>query len=139
VASVRKPTFQGPLREGIKRPRFDVSRLSPRSRGALFLNLALVLLIGIVWWLILRPDPEPEAATTESTPVVAEQTPAAETPTPTPAPTPAPTGETYTVASGDTLASIGAKLGVEWQKIAEANGLTEPYDLQIGQVLKIPR
>jgi LysM repeat protein len=138
VASVRKPTFQGPLREGIKRPRFDVSRLSPRSRGALFLNLALVLLIGIVWWLILRPDPEPEAVITESTPVATEQAPAETAPTPEPS-TPAPTGETYTVASGDTLASIGAKLGVEWQKIAEANGLTEPYDLQIGQVLKIPR
>jgi LysM repeat protein len=131
VASVRKPTFQGPLREGIKRPRFDVSRLSPRSRGTLFLNLALVLLIGIVWWLILRPDPEPEA-------VITEQAPAETAPTPEPS-TPAPTGETYTVASGDTLASIGAKLGVEWQKIAEANGLREPYDLQIGQVLKIPR
>ncbi len=44
----------------------------------------------------------------------------------------------YAVQSGDTLASIGIKLGVSWQAIAEANGITENSILQIGQALVIP-
>lgn len=120
---------------------FSLARLTPHSRGALFFNLALVLLIGVVWWMILKPESVAETATTPSTidttGPVAEDTPA---PAPTTqAPPPAAPGETYTVASGDTLASIGAKLGVEWQKIADANGIKEPFALQVGQVLKIPR
>lgn len=44
---------------------------------------------------------------------------------------------TYTVKSGDTLAQIGAELGIDYKKIAELNGLQAPYNLEIGQVLKI--
>ena len=44
----------------------------------------------------------------------------------------------YTVKSGDTLAGIAAEYNVNMNKIAEANGLKEPYSLEIGQQLKIP-
>jgi len=44
----------------------------------------------------------------------------------------------YIVESGDTLAYIGAKFGVDWMDIAERNGLEEPYELDIGQELIIP-
>lgn len=49
-------------------------------------------------------------------------------------------GETliYVVESGDTLASIGLEFGVDYKEIATANGIEEPYDLNIGQELKIP-
>ncbi|MFA7308683.1 MAG: LysM peptidoglycan-binding domain-containing protein [Patescibacteria group bacterium] len=54
--------------------------------------------------------------------------------------TTAPTtgGTTYTVKSGDTLAGIGAELGVTWQDIAKENNMADPYPIEIGQVLKIP-
>lgn len=46
--------------------------------------------------------------------------------------------QTYTVEEGDTLYPIGLQYAISWQRIAEANGLTEPYTLKIGQVLVIP-
>ena len=45
---------------------------------------------------------------------------------------------TYTVVSGDSLSRIGARLGVSWRKIAEANGIKEPWIIRPGQVLTIP-
>lgn len=45
---------------------------------------------------------------------------------------------TYTVVSGDTLSGIGAKLGVNWQSIASANGIKSPYTIYPGQKLTIP-
>ena len=49
-------------------------------------------------------------------------------------------GHTYTVVSGDNLTKIGAKYGVTWQQIFEANKdiLTDPDLIQPGQELKIP-
>ncbi|MEV7425164.1 LysM peptidoglycan-binding domain-containing protein [Streptomyces sp. NPDC091212] len=44
---------------------------------------------------------------------------------------------TYTVKSGDTLSAIGTKTGVKWQTIASLNGLTAPYVIKPGQVLKL--
>ena len=45
---------------------------------------------------------------------------------------------TYTVVSGDTLSGIGAKLGVNWKDIANANGIKSPYTIYPGQKLTIP-
>jgi hypothetical protein len=42
------------------------------------------------------------------------------------------------VQAGDTLAVIGARLGIPWETIAAANGLTANSMLQIGQVLVVP-
>lgn len=51
-----------------------------------------------------------------------------------------PASTTYTVASGDSLSKIGAKHGVSWQKIFEANRdkLDDPDKIQPGQELTIP-
>jgi nucleoid-associated protein YgaU len=63
---------------------------------------------------------------------------------PAPEATPAPAGgKTYTVVSGDSLAKIaGREYGNQSQanidKIANANGITNPNSLQIGQQLIIP-
>lgn len=49
--------------------------------------------------------------------------------------------EEYVVEEGDTLASIAERrLGSreEWKRIAEANGIEDPKDLQAGQRLQIP-
>lgn len=47
---------------------------------------------------------------------------------------------TYTVQSGDNLSKIGAKYGVSWQKIFEANRdkLNDPDKIFPGQELVIP-
>lgn len=44
----------------------------------------------------------------------------------------------YIVQSGDTLSGIAAKTGAPQREIAQANGLSEPFALQVGQVLQIP-
>ncbi|MBI1682712.1 LysM peptidoglycan-binding domain-containing protein [Caulobacter hibisci] len=44
----------------------------------------------------------------------------------------------YTVASGDNLSNIGAQFGVSWQALAQANGLTNPNLIHVGQALQIP-
>ena len=46
---------------------------------------------------------------------------------------------TYTVKPGDTLSRIGAALDVPWLEIAKLNGITTPYQIFPGQVLKIPK
>ena len=43
---------------------------------------------------------------------------------------------TYTVKSGDTLSEIGQKLGVNWKTIASKNGISSPYTIYPGQVLR---
>jgi LysM repeat protein len=68
------------------------------------------------------PSPQPQP-----TPVV---------PTPTPTPTPA-TG-TYTIAPGDTLTSIAAKLGTTVTALESANPGINPNDLQIGAQISTP-
>lgn len=50
--------------------------------------------------------------------------------------------DTYTVVAGDTIGSIATKVYGDfgsYTKILEANGLTENSNIQIGQVLKIPK
>jgi len=57
-----------------------------------------------------------------------------------PAPSAAPT--TYTVQPGDTLSAIARRfLGPngDWRVIANANGITDPGSLTVGQQLRIPR
>jgi murein DD-endopeptidase MepM/ murein hydrolase activator NlpD len=44
----------------------------------------------------------------------------------------------YEVKPGDTLAEIGSKYGVPWSRIAEANGISDPSQLRVGEMLKIP-
>ena len=49
--------------------------------------------------------------------------------------------EKYTVKKGDTLWSISEKTlnsGYDWKKIAQANNLNSPYNIEEGQKLSIP-
>jgi LysM repeat protein len=48
------------------------------------------------------------------------------------------TGESYTVVKGDTLAVIAKKLGAKRQDIINANKISDPSRIQLGQVLFIP-
>ncbi len=57
--------------------------------------------------------------------------------TPPPPPSPSP-GGTYTVQRGDTLSAIARRFGVTYQAIAQANNITNPNLIYVGQVLIIP-
>lgn len=46
-------------------------------------------------------------------------------------------GATYTVVKNDNLSGIGAKTGVDWHTIANANGIGSPYTIFPGQVLQL--
>lgn len=50
----------------------------------------------------------------------------------------ADSGLRYRVAAGDTLSSIGQRYGMDWQSIAQLNGLGAGSVLQIGAELRIP-
>jgi len=79
----------------------------------------------------LNPTPSP---TQRPTP-----TPVPATPAPTAVPTPAPTPvRTYTVAEGDTLAAIAGRFGTTTSALQAANGIADPDEIVIGQVLVIP-
>lgn len=54
------------------------------------------------------------------------------------APTPTPEPFRYTVEKGDTLGSIAAKFEVNTVAIIEANNLTDPNNVFVGQALLIP-
>jgi LysM repeat protein len=47
-------------------------------------------------------------------------------------------GVSYTVQKGDTLSSIAAKNGARMQDIVNANKITDPTRIQVGQTLFIP-
>jgi LysM repeat protein len=92
----------------------------------------------------VRPtvEPTPVVTPTPTPPPTPTPTPAATpTPAPTPPPTPAPTPvpqQTYVVAPGDTLASIAQQFGTTVAAIQAANGIANPNEILIGQVLVIP-
>lgn len=87
------------------------------------------------------PSPTPSATPT-----------ATATPTPTASPTPAPTAEptvaptppppppqqTYVVQEGDTLAAVAERFGTSVSALQSANGIEDPDEIIIGQVLVIP-
>ncbi|MCA9939001.1 MAG: LysM peptidoglycan-binding domain-containing protein [Anaerolineales bacterium] len=45
---------------------------------------------------------------------------------------------TYTVQAGEYLAQICRRLGLDWQAVAQLNGLYPPYTVYPGQVLRLP-
>ncbi len=77
-----------------------------------------------------RETPAPTASPT-ATPIPA-------TPAPTETPTPEPTPIIHTLQAGDTLIGLARKYGVTVQAIQEANGITDPRGLLVGQQIIIP-
>lgn len=49
-----------------------------------------------------------------------------------------PGGRLHTVKSGETGIAIARAYGVDWGKVAAANGLKPPYTLEVGDRLKLP-
>jgi N-acetylmuramoyl-L-alanine amidase len=103
---------------------------SGRQRAAVVVVAAALVLTGCG-----GDDDDAVAAPVSPTQTALPTTPA--TPTPTPTPT-APADEVYVVESGDTLSSIAQRFGVTVAAIVEANDLTDPDRLAIGDELVIP-
>ncbi len=80
--------------------------------------------------------------TATATPGAGSATPGAGSPTDTPPPGEEPTippaQQTYTVRAGDTLYAIAARFGTSVSAIAQANGIADPTQISVGQVLVIP-
>jgi murein DD-endopeptidase MepM/ murein hydrolase activator NlpD len=51
----------------------------------------------------------------------------------------APAAHHYTVRSGETLSGIARRLDVGLTELAQANGVSEPYRVYVGQQLRVPR
>ena len=94
--------------------------------------------------------PAPVAAGPAPVPIVATRAPVIEpavaprahSPEPVPAPAVAtlpdgPAAE-HRVASGDRLGDVAEAYGVSLEALAQANGLSAPYVIHVGQVLKVP-
>lgn len=88
-------------------------------------------------------------AKTPTVPTKPEQPPVPEVPEkpsqpetkPAPKPEPAKpstNGKVYVIKKGDNLYRIGLRFGVDWEKIAKANGITNVRGLKIGQEIIIP-
>ena len=105
--------------------------------------------------LATSPDASPTATpTARPTPTPSPSPSPSPTPVPTPvpeptiAPTAAPTSvptvaappaqQTYTVQQGDTLSLIAQRFGTTVQAIQAANGIEDPNEIFVGQVLVIP-
>lgn len=52
-------------------------------------------------------------------------------------PTPAPVAPTYTVVPGDTLGAIAKKFGVTVDDLVSWNGIPDPNNISVGQVLRV--
>lgn len=112
---------------------------------ALLLVVSNLVLLGC-GRLIQPPTPTAAArisATTTDTPRPtatrrATFTPVPATPSDTPTPTATATPVIYVIEKGDTLLPIARKYGVSVQAIQDANGISDPRRLWIGQEIIIP-
>ncbi len=100
-------------------------------------RLALLLFAPLVL-AACGPGSKPASSPTASpTVVVAAAATKPAPPTAVPA-TPTPAGTTYTVKDGDTLSGIASSNNSTVAAIIQANNLTDPDKLQVGQKLTIP-
>lgn len=107
------------------------------SRMHCAMAIALVTLLALAGCkdeetVILPPPPAPEAAPMPSA-----------APEPTPAAPPVSEATAYTVKRGDTLQRIAREVygsADNWEAILEANSdqITDPDEIFVGQVLKVP-
>lgn len=114
--------------------------------GTLLALIAIILVFGTIgvagYELIFKPEKIVQKSADEkieSRPDAKTETPKVETPAPAAvAPAATPTFTSYTVVSGDSYSSIANANGMSSAALMKYNGVTTE-DLQIGQIVKIPK
>ena len=113
--------------------------------SAIFLVFAFRGLIAVQFMRKVNVDPNAHLrvedlanTTTDQTSPATVVQPSDQTPTTPATNSVVPSGETYIVKDGDTLYVIGQRTGKDWKAIAELNNLQPPYNLSVGQELKLP-
>ncbi len=103
---------------------------------ALFIGQVLIIPGADLDDSVLAPTNEPEPT---SEPDIQPTDEPAATDTPAPEETPVPVeGEIYIVQEGDIPIDIAERFGITAEELMEANGITDPTSLFIGQELIIP-
>ncbi len=122
-----------------------------RQRAVLrSITLLLVLCAGLVLALACGSSGPPKNGSNSKTLSQPQNAPTATLPAALPSPIAAssatggagangPAPDTYVVKAGDTLGAIAAQLGVSVTDLAQANGITDPARIQVGQQLRVPR
>ncbi len=110
---------------------------------SLVVILLLMTTLTACGQVVTKPTPVSPTMTPTVTPTAlptaqATPTPAPYTPEPTATPTLEPTPVVHTISAGETLIVIARQYGVSVQAIQEANGITDPRTLRVGQEIRIP-
>lgn len=127
------------LREEVKKEAAKSNMIS-RFLVPLFTFLSVFLVSAAVTWYFAKPEREPEIKMEEkiqTPPVIKEESEKTITEAPKIEVT-EKKEEAYTVKEGDTLSSIANAYGMTSQELAAYNNITDPNNLRIGQVIKIP-
>ena len=93
------------------------------------------LLLSVLLLVSCAPTPTPMEVTPTASPIPPTATPIPPTLTPVP---PTATPVIYVVEAGDTLSAIAKEFGVTVEALQEANAISDPRLLQVGQELTIP-
>jgi LysM repeat protein len=104
----------------VKRKEFQMNRVRPLVRHARRAGLLLLVMAVLVGTLL----PQAALASASAAPAASSGPPG--------------NSRTYTVQRGDTLSGIAQRFGTSVQAIMEANGLRNPHQIFVGQVLIIP-
>ncbi len=83
------------------------------------------------------PPAKPEKPSVPATPSEPSTKPDSKPTKPEPA-KPSANGKVYVIKKGDNLYRIGLQFGVDWEKIAKANGISNVRGLKVGQQIRIP-
>jgi LysM repeat protein len=110
-------------------------RVPGRAELARFLAPAAFLLAVTVAVLLVRAGLEGGGGSGGTTPTTKPQ-PVVRTTTTRPKPRPA-ARRFYTIQSGDTLATVAARLGTTTEKLLALNPTIDPHALSIGQKIRI--
>lgn len=128
-----KPQFSEGIKKELKE-NGEVKKINFDKKKLIwvFVTIALMILLIIILWKSYSFDRKAETEDQDIVPYATEEKPAGVSEE-------EQSQESYTVVEGDTLSTIAEKFNIGWQKLAEANNLTEESTLRIGQKLIIPK
>lgn len=86
--------------------------VAPTLAGVLTMIAILGLIGGLITWLLLKRHHRLNALKT---------------------------WHTHTITEGDSIQSVATKYGISWKKLASVNGISAPYVLNKGDIVRVPK